>query len=290
MTDTQRNSPPGALAHLLATARDRVEAGSYADALASVREAKQLQPRNVYVLAFERQVEQLLELSAAGKLGDDERLDIVESIPGIMDRALEGPGEQPPSPAPAPDAASLEQARAERAAAHEWLKNQYFQHAHEYVKKGEYEHALAEIRRVFIIDPGNKIARDFELQIDELTHIKRESGIVPPASKKPADKPAAKAAAPAKGEPNAATAVPAKAAGTPPPGRKKLTPLSILLLFLALALLAFATVYLIKKLESPSKPAPRSTISAPQRELYAPERTAPPADTLRAPRDTTSAE
>lgn len=270
MTDTQKNSPPDMLARLLATARDRVESGAYADALASVREAKQLQPRNIYLLAFERQLEQLLELSAAGKLGDDERVDIVESIPGIMERALEGPGEQ--------------------AAAHEWLKNQYFQHAHEYVKKGEYEHALAEIRRVFIIDPGNKTARDFELQIDELTHIKKESGVVPPGLKKPADKPAAKAAPPAKGEPKAATPVPAKAAGTPPPGRKKLTPLSIMLLFLALALLAFATVYLVKKLEPPSKPAPGSTISAPQRELYAPERTTPPADTLRVPRDTTSAE
>ncbi len=197
MTEHQQHLSSEELAGLLAKAQGLTEAGTYHDALAAVREAKKLNPRNVYVLAFERQVEQLIELSLAGKLGDDERTDILESIPGIMDRALAGSGERAMPSAPAPDAAAADRARAERAAAHEWLKNQYFQHAHEYVKKGEYDHALAEIRRVFIIDPENAIARDFEAQIEELSRISRESASAQAAPGMPAPKPGPQSTRPA---------------------------------------------------------------------------------------------
>jgi tetratricopeptide (TPR) repeat protein len=280
MTEHQQHLSSEELAGLLAKAQGLTEAGTYHDALAAVREAKKLNPRNVYVLAFERQVEQLIELSLAGKLGDDERTDILESIPGIMDRALAGSGERAMPSAPAPDAAAADRARAERAAAHEWLKNQYFQHAHEYVKKGEYDHALAEIRRVFIIDPENAIARDFEAQIEELSRISRESASAQAAPGMPAPKPGPQSTRPAEKPraPEEAAAKPRTNGETPPAGRKKLSPLSIILLFLALALLAFATVFLIKKLESPSALTPRSAVPPPQRELYAPEQAAPRAD------------
>lgn len=289
MTDKSQDSPPRQLADLLSTARERVEAGEFADALATVRDAKRLHPRNVYVLAFERQVEQLAELSAAGKLGDDERTDIFESLPGIVDRALEGTGDIAPPAAPPKDQAAIERERAERAAAHEWLKNQYFQHAHDYVKDGEYDHALAEIRRVFIIDPENKIARDFELQIDELARIKK---VTPAASEARGQSPRIAAAPPDRGQEPAS---PAAADGTPsgdgteaaPAHRKKLKPVSVILLFLALALLAFATIFLIRKLETPAPQTPRSTISAPQREVFAPEQPSTPSDTVGTVPDTT---
>jgi len=264
MTEHQQNHSSEDLAGFLSTAQNLAEAGNYHDALATVRDAEKLHPRNIYVLAFERQVEQLTELSLAGKLGDEERTDILESIPGIVARALESSGEPSLPTAPPPDASTAEGARAERAAAHEWLKNQYFQHAHEYVKKGEYSHALAEIRRVFIIDPENQIARDFELQIGELSRIRNESVGVPAPSARSAAKPAAQTTQPATGEPSPKPVAsgPRKSADTPPTGRKKLRPLSIILLFLALALLGFATVFLIKKLETPTKSTPRSTIRA----------------------------
>ncbi len=292
MADTQQNTAANRIASLLATARDQVDAGQYHEALAAVRDAKKLSPRNIYVLAFERQIEQLTELSAAGKLGEEERADIVESIPGIMDRALDGSGEQALPASPPPDAAAADRARVERTAAHEWLKNQYFQHAHEYVKKGEYDHAIAEIRRVFIIDPENKIARDFELQIDELSRIRRESEVTQPVPAKIGTRPAATPTAPATGDREPVPAKPgtSQTVEPSPAGKKGMRPLSIILLFLALALLAFATVYLIKKLDAPQAPSPRPAISAPQRELFTPERTAPPADTTRIQPDTSSAE
>ena len=292
MTENRERLSSEELAGLLAQGRDLAEAGKHHDALAAVREAKKLHPRNVYVLAFERQVEQLIELSLAGKLGDDERSDILESIPGIMDRALAGSGEQTFPSVPAPDAAAAERARAERAAAHEWLKSQYFQHAHEYVKKGEYDHALTEIRRVFIIDPDNAIARDFEVQIGELSRTSREPTPAQAAPAAPAPKPGPQSTRPPT-KPRAPEAAAGKArarSDAPPARRKKLSPVSIILLFLALALLAFATVYLVKRLESPSSPAPRSTVSPPQHELYAPEQAAPRTDSARVPPDTSHAE
>jgi TonB family protein len=157
----------------LSDAHTRAEAGEYRESLAVVREAKALEPRNIYILAFEKQVEQLAELSDMKILSDDQRTDILESLPGIIERASEI-SSAPPDSARAPDTRTeLNKEKEERAAALEWLKNQYFQHAHEYVRKGEYQHALAEIRRVYIIDPNNTIAKDFEKQIDQLISLRK---------------------------------------------------------------------------------------------------------------------
>jgi hypothetical protein len=113
-----------------------------------------------------------VELSEAKLLSDEQRSDIIESLPGIIERATES-SSAPSSAVPVSDTRSeLDREREERAAALEWLKNQYFQHAHEYVRKGEYQHALAEIRRIFIIDPENQVAKNFERQIQELSELK----------------------------------------------------------------------------------------------------------------------
>ncbi len=154
-------------------AQARSDAGQYRDALRIVREAKSLEARNIYILAFEKQVEQLAELSELKLLTEEQRIDIMESLPGIIERAAES-SQTPAGPAPVSDTrAELNREREERAAALEWLKNQYFQHAHDYVRKGEYQHALAEIRRVYIIDPNNTIAKDFEKQIDQLISLRK---------------------------------------------------------------------------------------------------------------------
>jgi tetratricopeptide (TPR) repeat protein len=157
---------------LLSKARMHLEEGNFASSLASVQKAKKEEPHNIYILAFEKQLEQLIELTSANILTEEQRADIVDSIPGIIERATHGT--HAPSEAPAHPHARITQAEPspDRAAAMEWLKNQYFQHAHEYVRKGEYQHALAEIRRIFIIDPENQVAKNFERQIQELSELK----------------------------------------------------------------------------------------------------------------------
>lgn len=174
---TQKEMASSPVASHLAEAQSRAEGGNYAGALAAVREAKVLEPKNVYILAFEKQAEQLGTLESSQTLTDEAKSDILDSIPSIIEKALElshnssGVTDVTGLGKPVIDFA---RERQEKAAALEWLKNQYFQHAHEYVRKGEYQHALAEIRRVYIIDADNRVARDFEKQIEQLAQLKMQ--------------------------------------------------------------------------------------------------------------------
>ncbi len=50
----------------------------------------------------------------------------------------------------------------------EALKLQYFQNATRFLAKGEYDKALAEIKRVLLIDPNHRLAREYEVRVTEL--------------------------------------------------------------------------------------------------------------------------
>jgi len=174
--EKQREESP--LFQHLHDALGKAESGDYNEALSLLRPAKSLEPRNIYILAFEKQLEQLIEFKQRNILSDEQRSDIMDSLPGIVERALGGSaGIQGEAGSPAGDRQEAEEtgrSGEERSAAFEWLKNQYFQHAHEHVRKGEYQNALGEIRRVYIIDPGNKVARDFERQIQVAAKLHSE--------------------------------------------------------------------------------------------------------------------
>ncbi len=173
-TQISDREPQSSLAVQLQDASALAGRGEYAAALRHVRSVKSVQPENIYVLAFERQVEQLLELTEGGFITEEQRMDILESIPGIVERAIQQPNTRPSDMAS--PTRRLEQASTEeRSAALSWLKNQYFQHAHDYVQKGQFSHALTEIQRVYIIDPNNDTARDFEKQIHKLLDLKQQN-------------------------------------------------------------------------------------------------------------------
>jgi len=175
ITDISGQKPGASLADQLQDASTLAGHGEYAAALQQVRSVKSVQPENIYVLAFERQVEQLLELTEGGTITEEQRTDILESIPGIVERAIEQPNTRP-SDMTSPERHTAQEASTEeRSAALTWLKNQYFQHAHDYVQKGQFSHALTEIQRVFIIDPNNGTARDFEKQIQKLLDLKQQT-------------------------------------------------------------------------------------------------------------------
>lgn len=170
MSDKRPGSP---IADQLQDASGLAGRGEFAAALQQVRSVKPIQPENIYVLAFERQLEQLVELTERGAITEEQRTDILESIPGIVERAIEQPNTRPSDmTSPERHAAAIASTE-EHSAALSWLKNQYFQHAHDYVQKGQFSHALTEIQRVFIIDPNNETARDFEKQIRKLLALKQ---------------------------------------------------------------------------------------------------------------------
>ncbi len=236
----------------LSEAQAKSEAGQYRDALRIVREAKALEARNIYILAFEKQVEQLAELSETKLLSDEQRADIIESLPGIIERAAEI-SNAPSSTAQAPDTRTeLNREREERAAALEWLKNQYFQHAHDYVRKGEYQHALAEIRRVYIIDPNNTIAKDFEKQIDQLISLRKVQA-TPKTQSAPSAYPAGGETRPRPEPGKVQTPQPPSAE----PGRKKrLSPTLIVAVVLTIIAVAIALYYFRARDKMLRPPAP----------------------------------
>ena len=113
-----------------------------------------------------------------GHLSADQRKDIIDSLPGIVQNATasevqpEPSEEAPGQPEPAPE--QREQVRAGR----QWLKNQYLQRAHSHVIKKEYDKALSEIRRVFIIDDRDRFAREFELKVLQMQELSRRKTLV----------------------------------------------------------------------------------------------------------------
>ncbi len=163
---------------LLGEARDHATAGAFQEALAAVRKARGLEPSNVFILAFERQIEQIQEHLASGTLSDDQRRDIIDSLAGIVQSATS----ETEAPAPAEGVAAqpepVPEQREQVRAARQWLKNQYLQRAHSHVLKKEYDKALSEIRRVFIIDERDRFAREFEMKVLQMQELSRRKTLV----------------------------------------------------------------------------------------------------------------
>jgi len=66
----------------------------------------------------------------------------------------------------------------------EALKLQYFQNATKFLAKGEYDSALAEIKRVLLIDPEHRLAREYEIRVTELQASRVQAPKPEPAPKK----------------------------------------------------------------------------------------------------------
>jgi tetratricopeptide (TPR) repeat protein len=278
MNDSPSRSTANQFSGYLEQSHTDVEAGKYLEALASAQKAKDLEPKNIYVLALEKQIEQLIELSAGNALTDEQRTDILESIPGIIDRAIEGAPPEEPSdegrevsePRPV-----REGGREDRAAALEWLKNQYFQQAHDFVQEGEYDNALAEIRRVFIIEAENETAKQFEKHILELADLHREipaPPVPPPAAPAP---PARPAESPAVSESPASPSVETVKAETRQqaekarPRRRGFTVLIVGIILVAMAFIGYGLIQLW--LRENVEPSPRTEppeVLSPQPEIY----------------------
>jgi hypothetical protein len=188
-------------------------------------------------------------------------------------------GAQTSAPSPPPDA---QREKLEKAAALDWLKNQYFQHAHEYVRKGEYQHALAEIRRVYIIDADNRTARDFEKQITELSQRRPDQrpktqstllGTPPPTqSQPPKFTPGDSEITPTMTEEWSSPQQLLRQPQKPPPkataGKKKSNSLLVFLIFVALVGLALALLWYYQRNVLTRKPVPNKPLPPPAAEQY----------------------
>jgi hypothetical protein len=247
---------------LLGEARDHATAGAFQEALSAVRKARGLDPSNVFILAFERQIEQIQEHLSSGTLSDEQRRDIIDSLSSIVQNATAaavpdaGEADAAAQPEPAPE--QREQVRAAR----QWLKNQYLQRAHSYVLKKDYDKALSEIRRVFIIDDRDRFAREFELKVLQMIEVSRRKTLV--FNEDGLEKHAGAAAVPAAIPPVTAEETPSPEPPAAPPAARGGQALRIVLIA-TIVILAFAFYYFWKR-EQPRPinitPAEEQTVPA----------------------------
>jgi len=139
----------------------KAETSKFTDALATIKEVKTADSKNIYLIAIEKQIAKLCDSS----LPEEIRSGIVRSLPSMIDRAISDI--QRRASVPKVDDSQKEQ----KEAALEKLKSQYFQRADDYVEKQEYQRALEEIRRIYIIEPGSVVAKEYEQKIEQLAAL-----------------------------------------------------------------------------------------------------------------------
>ena len=179
---------------------DRTDSRDYAEALDALEAARSSDPGNIYIAALKRQLDALLSLSQTDELSEDQRHELMEPMPGIIECAVRdnhrqfrsgitelphaqqndvAPGE--PAPAEESEPASDNGADGDNVQKElEALKLLYFQRASRFVMKGEYEQALAEVRRVFVVDPENTIAKEYASRVEHLIQHARRLASEPP--------------------------------------------------------------------------------------------------------------
>lgn len=152
----------------------KAEANRFADALALMKEVKAADVKNIYLIALEKQIAKLTDSS----LSPENRAEIVKSLPAMVERSISDA--QRRASMPKVDEAQ----KGQKEAALEKLKSQYFQRADDYVEKGEYQRALEEIRRIYIIEPGSVVAKEYEQKIEQLAslHARTETPAASPGA------------------------------------------------------------------------------------------------------------
>ena len=149
----------------------KAEASNFADALESMKEVKAADAKNIYLIAIEKQIAKLNDPT----LQVENRTAIIKSLPPMIDRAISDVQRRIIVPK-AEDSQKIQ-----KEAALEKLKSQYFQRSDDYVEKKEYQRALEEIRRIYIIEPGSVVAKEYEKKIEQLAalHARGESQAPP---------------------------------------------------------------------------------------------------------------
>lgn len=178
MSVAERHLDPESAPDDLAFVIEQVGAGNYADALQALSRVKSGDARNIFLIALEKQVMRLRN----GGILPRERTDIIESLPGLVERARADRGPRAPSAEPAlSKEAPLSQAGGKKDPRVKMVVDQYFRHADEWVRKRDFEAALKEIERVLLVDPENRAAREYQRRVQQLfrVEVRQEAGAVP---------------------------------------------------------------------------------------------------------------
>ena len=161
-------------------------------------------PGNIYVAALKRQVQALSSIPEDDEFREVHQRELMEPMLGIIECAIRDHNRlaHMSEPEPLTDSPSKVQSigqpgsrdsatpgqisppvsSADAQKELEALKLLYFQRASKFVMKGEYEQALAEVRRVFVVDPDNTIAKQYATRVEVLLNQARRLASVSPDS------------------------------------------------------------------------------------------------------------
>ena len=146
----------------IAIAREKIREGNHAAALQALAQAKALDPRNIFLIALEKQVSRLKN----GGILPRERAEIVESLESLFERVL---ADGPTRPAAGgPPTVSMPAAGERKDLRLKLVVDQYFKHADEWIQRGDFEAAAKEIERVLLIDPQNRVAKEYQTRVQQL--------------------------------------------------------------------------------------------------------------------------
>ena len=189
---------------LLQSAFEKTDSREYTGALNFLKNALTIEPQNIYLGALRRQLETMLELEHNEELSEDIRHEMIQPMPGLMECALRESqrmahphlattrsSQAPPIPLsvksekapPEGSDSGLSQTEAAAQKELEALKLLYFQRASKLVMQGNYEQALAEVQRVFTVDPGNTIAKEYSTRVEHLITQARQLAADPTRAK-----------------------------------------------------------------------------------------------------------
>ncbi len=169
MMSVQRDSNTGhpSLSGRLVDALRKANEGGYDEALALIEEIRAADPRNIYLIAFYRQIQKLRDLEHdRSTTSPDHRREILQSIPAVFERAVESARTREQENGGLPGVAKTE--------ALEELKREFLKRADKYLEVGDYDHALAEIRRANIVQPDNTDAHLYEQRIEQIVALQND--------------------------------------------------------------------------------------------------------------------
>lgn len=151
------------LTTLLQEAQKKIRQNQFAEALRIIREAKIIDLHNVYLSALEQCISATRERSASDASFDPHQLCTIFAERALVD--LERRTAKRNEQFIAPDEQTLEQ---------EKIKNLYFQRTDELLERNDYSRALEEIRRIYVFDSANIVAREYEQKIEQLIELKNK--------------------------------------------------------------------------------------------------------------------
>lgn len=148
-----------------------IESGRFLEALQRAIVMREQYPRNLYFIAYEKRLSAVVEAVARGTSFDNESMRRVkDELLGIFRQAKEFHEKHPelhsqPTTPPKEQEFDQSEAAEKQREALQKVINSYLQRADALMQRGEWDRAYQEVRRVYMIDPNNLLAQQYEQRI-----------------------------------------------------------------------------------------------------------------------------